>query len=88
MRSTARKFRNKNTNMNKQIADFNKIQFINGGKGLDTVTLKVRHDKFAENQILINGIECTWCGTKEWESENHPYGDLDMCDSCYEGMVA
>lgn len=74
--------------MTKQLNDYNKIMFINGGKELSTVTLKVKHDKFAENQIVVNGIECTWCGFKSFEDENHSYGDLDMCDSCYEGMVA
>lgn len=28
----------------KQLTDFNLMQRINGGKGLDTVTLEVKHD--------------------------------------------
>jgi hypothetical protein len=77
----------KTSNMNKQITDFNKIQFINGGKGLDTVTLKVRHFQSDYNDELIINANC-WCdigGHKvpEWMLHN-TMADASVCEDCWE----
>lgn len=38
-----------------QLEKFNLMQRINGGKGTDTVTLKVKHAPFPEHEIPFNG---------------------------------
>lgn len=73
--------------MTKQLADFNKIMFINGGKGLDTVTLEVKHDLFAINNIMINGVLCDYCGVKEYKDLAVTVGDVTLCESCYDHMT-
>ena len=50
--------------------------------------VEVKHDRFPENEVVINGVECTFCGYKEHQDMIHSYEDVDMCDSCYEGMVS
>lgn len=72
--------------MIKQINNFNKIQFLNGGKGLDTKTLQVKHASFPENEIAINAD--AWCdigGHKvpEWSLQNLQ-GDAQVCEGCFD----
>lgn len=40
-----------------------------------------------EYEVIVNGVECTYCQTLTHEDEIHIYGDTDMCESCYQGMV-
>lgn len=40
-----------------------------------------------EHEVIINGVECTYCQTNTHQDEIHIYGDTDMCESCYQGMV-
>lgn len=49
--------------------------------------LQVKHDTFTYD-VVVNGVECTFCGYKEHESETRSIGDVDMCQACFEGMVA
>ncbi len=59
--------------MKNHLADYNRIQFINGGKGTDTVTLEVKHAepmKFVKSTSHISsskGIKTT-VSFKESES--------------------
>ena len=55
--------------------------------GMLEIKLPVKHDTY-EYPVVVNGVECTYCGTMEHESESRSYGDVDVCDSCYEGMIA
>lgn len=50
--------------------------------------LAVKHDRFPENEIVVNGIECTFCQDKVSADMIHSMGDIDLCDACYEGNVA
>lgn len=71
--------------MNKQIADFNKIQFINGGKELGTVTLKVKHLHTDFNEyVVVNGVECDYCGMKEDPFHAVNIADVTLCQSCHD----
>lgn len=40
-----------------------------------------------EYEIDLNKVECTYCGELESQDEIHIYGDTDMYESCYQGMV-
>ncbi len=70
--------------MKNHLADYNKIQLINGGKGTDTVTLKVRHGQ--ENEISINAN--SWCdigGHKVPEYLMvHGMFDPQICEDCFD----
>lgn len=72
--------------MNKQINDYNKIQFINGGKGTDTITLEVKHQHTDFNEyVVVNGIECDFCGLKEDREFVHSFeSGQSICESCFE----
>jgi formylmethanofuran dehydrogenase subunit E len=41
-----------------------------------------------EEEVVINGIVCDYCGDHEFESEAHYVGEAQICDSCYEGCIA
>lgn len=45
--------------------------------------LEVKHDRFPENEIVINGVECE-CGFKEHPDLIHYVGDTAWCDSCFD----
>lgn len=47
-------------------------------------TLEVKHDRYPENEIVINGIDCDFCGEKVPEDMIRSYGDPWVCDDCYE----
>lgn len=71
----------------KQIEAFNKMQRINGGKELGTVTLQVRHYSSDYNDELIINAD-SWCdigGHKvpEWLLHN-TRADANVCEDCWQ----
>ncbi len=72
--------------MKNHLADFNKIQFINGGKGTDTVTLEVKHNT-QTHDVVVNGVLCDYCGFKEDKEFAMSIGDLCLCEHCYDHMT-
>lgn len=66
--------------------ELNVIQQMMVDTGMLEIKLPVKSDN-REHQVLVNGIECTYCQQLEWPDEIHIYGDTDMCESCYQGMV-
>ena len=49
--------------------------------------LLVKHDTY-NYEVVVNGVECTYCRQLEHADVIRSIGDTDMCDACYEGMVA
>ena len=65
----------------------NAIQQMLWDTGMLTIKLPVKHDKY-EYDVVVNGVECTYCQTLEHADMIHSYEDVDMCDACYEHTVA
>lgn len=48
--------------------------------------MEIKHDTY-EYEVVINGVECTYCETLEHRDMIHAIGDLDICESCYQGCI-
>lgn len=65
----------------------NAIQQMLDDTGMLAYELPVTHDEYPENEIIINGVECTYCRETVDAEEIHSFEDVDMCESCYQNMV-
>ena len=64
----------------------NTIQQMMVDTGMLEIKLPVKHDT-REFDVVVKTVECDYCHEFEHQDQNHMYGDTDMCESCYQGMV-
>lgn len=59
-----------------------------GGTQWRTKKLEVvSEDTGTEFEVIVDGVECTFCQELVEADEIHELGDTDMCEACYAGMI-
>ena len=47
--------------------------------------IEVKHDRYPENEIVINGVKCDFCGGKEHPDLAHSYeSGQTICEGCFD----